>query len=56
MRAVTGAAGWVADLWRQADATTDHPNHSPSSSSTTTKPTPTGEAMPSSPISTGRPL
>jgi hypothetical protein len=54
IRAVTGAVGWLVDLWRQADATTDHPNHSPSS--TTTKPTPKGEAMPNSPISTGRPL
>jgi hypothetical protein len=25
IRAVTGAAGWLVDLWRQADATTDHP-------------------------------
>jgi hypothetical protein len=43
IRAVTGAASWVADLWRQADATTDHPNRS---SSTTT---PNAEAMPPSP-------
>jgi len=54
IRAVTGAVGWLVDLWRQADATTDHPNHSPSS--TTTKLTSKGEAMPTSPISTGRPL
>ena len=33
IRAVTGAAGWLVDLWRQADAKTDHPNRS---SSTTT--------------------
>jgi hypothetical protein len=52
IRAVTGAAGWLADLWRQADAQTDHPNRSP----TTTKPK--GEALPSptSPASTWRPL
>jgi hypothetical protein len=43
MRAVTGAAGWVADLWRQADATTDHPSRSP----TTT--TPKAAVMPPSP-------
>jgi hypothetical protein len=30
VRAVTGAAGWLADLWRQADAKTDHPDRSPS--------------------------
>jgi hypothetical protein len=41
IRAVTGAAGWLVDLWRQADQQTDrHPNHS-----STTK----GQAMPSSP-------
>ena len=34
VRAVTGAAGWLVDLWRQADAKTDHPNRS----STTTTP------------------
>jgi hypothetical protein len=54
IRAVTGAAGWLVELWRQADATTDHPNRS---SSTTT---PKAEAMPSSPAlastSTRRPL
>jgi hypothetical protein len=33
VRAVTGAVGWLADLWRQADAKTDQPNRS---SSTTT--------------------
>jgi hypothetical protein len=43
IRAVTGAAGWVVDLWRQADAETDHPNRSPST------PTPEGEAMAPSP-------
>jgi hypothetical protein len=26
VRAVTGAVGWLVDLWRQANATTDHPN------------------------------
>jgi hypothetical protein len=54
IRAVTGAAGWLADLWRQADANTDHPRRSPT---TTTKPK--GAAMPSariSPASTWRPL
>ena len=53
IRAITGAAGWVADLWRQANATTDHPNHSP----TTTAPK--AEAMSVSPAlrsSTRRPL
>jgi hypothetical protein len=30
VRAVTGAAGWFVDLWRQADAKTDHPNRSSS--------------------------
>jgi hypothetical protein len=33
VRAVIGAVGWLVDLWRQADAKTDHPNRS---SSTTT--------------------
>jgi hypothetical protein len=47
IRAVTGAVGWVVDLWRQADATTDHPPAA-------TKPT--GQAMPTSPTSTWRPL
>jgi hypothetical protein len=54
IRPVTGAVGWVVDLWRQADATTNHPRRPPS----TTKPT--GQAMPTSPISgstsTRRPL
>ena len=43
VRAVTGAAGWLVDLWRQADAKTDHPSRSPSTT------TPKGEAMPRSP-------
>jgi hypothetical protein len=30
VRAVIGAVGWLVDLWRQADATTDHPNRSTS--------------------------
>jgi hypothetical protein len=47
IRAITGAARWVADLWRQADATTDHPNPSP----TTTTPRLPGEATASSPAS-----
>jgi hypothetical protein len=46
VRAVIGAVGWLVDLWRQADAKTDHPNRS---SSTTT--TPEAEAMPYSPAS-----
>jgi hypothetical protein len=54
IRAVTGAASWVVDLWRQADQQTDHPNRSPST--TTHK----GRAMPLSPTlasaSTRRPL
>jgi hypothetical protein len=54
IRAVTGAAGWVADLWRQADATTDRPSQSLSTT------TPKGKAMPPSPTrastSTRRPL
>jgi multisubunit Na+/H+ antiporter MnhB subunit len=33
IRAVTGAASWVADLWRQADQQTDRPNRSSSTSS-----------------------
>ena len=28
VRAVIGAVGWLVDLWRQADAKTDHPNRS----------------------------
>ena len=54
IRAVTGAAGWLVDLWRQADQQTDHPRHSPSTT------TPKGEAMSPSPAlasaSTRRPL
>jgi hypothetical protein len=53
IRAVTGAAGWLVDLWRQADAKTDRPSQSPST-------TPQGEAMPPSSASvsasTRRPL
>jgi hypothetical protein len=41
VRAVTGAAGWLLDLWRQADAKTNHPSRSPFTSK--------GEAMPDSP-------
>ena len=40
IRAVTGAVGWLVDLWRQADQQTDRRNRS----STTT-----GQAMPRSP-------
>jgi hypothetical protein len=43
VRAVIGAAGWLVDLWRQADTTTDH--HSRTSSTTT----PNAEAMATSP-------
>jgi hypothetical protein len=43
IRAVTGAVGWLVDLWRQADATTDHPGRT---SSTTA---PNAEAMAPSP-------
>ena len=39
VRAVTGAAGWLVDLWRQADAKTDYPGRSPSTT------TPKAEAM-----------
>jgi hypothetical protein len=54
IRAVTGAVGWLVDLWRQADANTDRTNRSPSIT------TPNGEAMSPSPAltatSTRRPL
>jgi hypothetical protein len=55
IRALTGAAGWLVDLWRKADQQTDRrPSRSPSTT------TPTGEAMPRSPAagstSTRRPL
>jgi hypothetical protein len=30
VRAVTGAAGWLVDLWHQADVKTDDPSRSPS--------------------------
>jgi hypothetical protein len=43
IRAVTGAAGWLVDLWRQADDNTDRPSHSPSTTA------PKGEAMIRSP-------
>jgi multisubunit Na+/H+ antiporter MnhB subunit len=42
VRAVIGAVGWLVDLWRQADAKTDHPNRSSPT-------TPTAEAIFSSP-------
>jgi hypothetical protein len=41
IRAVTGAAGWLVDLWRRADQQTDRPNRS----SATTN----GQVMPRSP-------
>ena len=54
IRALTGAAGWLVDLWRRAGQETDYPGRSPST--TTLK----GEAMPPSPAaaatSTRRPL
>jgi hypothetical protein len=43
IRAVTGAAGWLVDLWRQAGEQTDRRSRSPSTT------TPGGEAMPRSP-------
>jgi hypothetical protein len=44
IRAVTGVAGWLLDLWRQADQQADRRSgRSPSPT------TPTGEAMPRSP-------
>jgi hypothetical protein len=52
IRAVTGAADWLVDLWCQADAKTNHPTQPPQA-------TRKGEAMPDSPAapsSTRRPL
>ena len=53
-KAVAGAVRWLVDLWRQADAKTDHPDRSPSTA------VPEAEAMPPSPAlastSTRRPL
>jgi hypothetical protein len=46
IRAVTGAASWVVDLWRQADQQTNHPSHSPATT------TPKAEAMAPSPALT----
>jgi hypothetical protein len=46
IRAVTGAVGWLVDLWRQADQQTNHPRHSPAT------PTPKTEAMAPSPALT----
>jgi hypothetical protein len=43
IRAITGAASWITDLWRQADQHTDNPSRSPSTT------TPKGEAMAASP-------
>ena len=54
VQAVIGAVGWLADLWRQADAKTDRPSRTSSIT------TPKAEAMPPSPTlasaSTRRPL
>jgi hypothetical protein len=44
IRAVTGAAGWLVDLWRRADQQADRRSGRPPSTTT-----PTGEAMPHSP-------
>jgi hypothetical protein len=43
VRAVIGAVGWLVDLWRQADAKTDHPNRSTSTTpkAEATSPSPT---------------
>ena len=49
IRAVTGAAGWLVDLWRRADQQTDRPGRSPSTT------TATGEAMPPPPLLLRRP-
>jgi hypothetical protein len=38
IRAVTGAVGWLVDLWRQAEAKANHPSDSPATN-------PNGEAM-----------
>ena len=46
VRAVAGAAGWLVDLWRQADATTYHPDRSPSTTP------PNAQAMAPSPALT----
>ena len=54
IRAVTGAASWLADLWRQADTKTDRTNRAPSTTP------PKAEAISPSPTlapsSTRRPL
>ena len=42
IRAVTGAVGWLVDLWRQAEAKADHAGDSPATTSR-------GEAMAPSP-------
>jgi hypothetical protein len=45
-RAVTGAVGWLVDLWRQADAKTD-PDRAPSTTTPTGKPMPRSPTLPS---------
>jgi hypothetical protein len=45
VRAVIGAVGWLVDLWRQADAATDQPSRTPS----TTTPKAKAEAISTSP-------
>jgi hypothetical protein len=45
VRAVIGAVGWLVDLWRQADAATDQPSRTPS----TTTPKAKAEAISPSP-------
>jgi hypothetical protein len=47
IRQVVGAAGWLHELWQRAGRQADHRTPPPS----TTRPTPTGEAMAASPRS-----
>jgi hypothetical protein len=54
IRAVTGAAGWLVDLWRQADQQTDRPSRS--ASPNTAKPAVEAISHSPAPSSTGRPL
>jgi hypothetical protein len=48
IRAVTGAARWLVDLWRQADAQTDHPTESPQATAPKPPAMPFSPAAPSS--------
>jgi hypothetical protein len=45
IRAVTKAAGWLVDLWRQADTKTDHPSRSPSTTAPKEEATPPSPAL-----------